>query len=175
MQGNAPSVSVTHHEHLVRPQHTNALGTVFGGEVVSWVDLAAATCAMRHSARSVVTASIDAMAFLSPIHVGWIVCLDASVNFTARTSCEVGVRVSAFNPVTGERHHTASAYLTFVALDSFGRPTEIPPVLPANAEDERRYQEGQARRKARLELKAALASRRAPPPPPPNAKTTLNK
>ena len=136
------------------------MGSVFGGEVVSWVDIAAATCAMRHANRPVVTASIDAMAFLSPVHVGWIVCLDASINFTSKTSCEVGVRVTAFDPVTGERHHTASAYLTFVALDSYGRPTAIPPVEPVTADEQRRYHEGQARRKARLEMKAALAGRR---------------
>lgn len=160
MQGKPPSSSVTHQEHLVRPQHTNAMNSVFGGEVVSWVDIAAATCAMRHCSRPVVTASIDAMAFLSPVHVGWIVCLDASVNYTGKTSCEIGVKVTAFDPVTGERHHTASAYLTFVALDSYGRPTTIPPVEPQTADEKRRFQEGQARRKSRLELKAALASRR---------------
>ena len=157
--GRPPSLSATHQEHLVRPQHTNALGTVFGGEVVSWVDIAAATCAMRHCQKSVVTASIDAMAFLSPIHVGWVACLDASVNFTSRTSCEVGVRVTAFNPVTGERHHTASAYLTFVALDSYGRSTSIPPVVPETPEDERRLRMGAERRKARLALKASFAGR----------------
>ena len=159
MAGKAPSFSATHQEHLVRPQHTNAHGTVFGGEVVSWVDIAAATCAMRHCGMAVVTASIDAMAFLSPIHVGWVVCLDASVNYTARTSCEVGVRVTAFNPLTQERHHTASAYLTFVALDSYGRPTPIPPVLPITGEDKKRYSGAQERRKARLELKERLTAR----------------
>lgn len=159
MSARAPSHSATHQEHLVRPQHTNAMGSVFGGEVVSWVDIAAATCAMRHCDRPVVTASIDAMAFLSPVHVGWIVCLDASVNYTGKTSCEIGVRVTATNPVTGEKHHTASAYLTFVALDSYGRPTAIPQVQPVTEADKRRYHEAQARRKARLELKAALAAR----------------
>ncbi len=159
--GKHPHISATHQEHLVRPQHTNAHGTVFGGEVVSWVDIAAACCAMRHSSTQVVTASIDAMAFLSPIHVGWVVCLDASVNFAARTSCEVGVKVTAFNPVTGERHHTATAYLTFVALDSYGRPTPIPPVEPQTADEHRRYAAGQKRREERLRLKAALQGRGA--------------
>ena len=126
----------------MRLQHTNAHGTVFGGEVVSWVDIAAAACAMRHSGRSVVTASIDAMAFLSPIHVGWVVCLDASINYASRTSCEVGVKVTAFNPVTQERYHTATAYLTFVALDSYGRPTPMPPVTPESDEEKSRYPSG---------------------------------
>src|SRR6185503_11705473 len=88
-EGRPPIFSATHQEYLVRPQHTNALGTVFGGELVSWVDIAAAAAAMRHAGRPVVTASIDAMAFLAPINVGWLACLDASVNFTSRTSCEV--------------------------------------------------------------------------------------
>jgi acyl-CoA hydrolase len=158
-KGIPPSASATHQEHLVRPQHTNAHGTVFGGEVVSWVDIAAAACAMRHCGRPVVTASIDAMAFLSPIHVGWLVCLDASVNFAGRTSCEVGVKVTALNPVTHERHHTASAYLTFVALDSYGRPTPMPPVLPITDEEKDRFAGAQERRKARLELKEKLAKR----------------
>jgi len=159
MEGRPPSFSATHQEHLVRPQHTNAHGTVFGGEVVSWVDIAAATCAMRHCGKPVVTASIDAMAFLAPIHVGWVVCLDASVNYTGRTSCEIGVRVTAFNPSSGEQHHTASAYLTFVALDSYGRPAPMPPVTPVTQKEKERYEAAQERRKARLELKARLERR----------------
>ncbi len=159
MTGFPPSYSATHQEHLVRPQHTNAHGTLFGGEVVSWVDIAAAVCAMRHCNKPVVTASIDAMAFLSPIHVGWIVCLDASVNYAGKTSCEVGVKVTAMHPLTGERHHTASAYLTFVALDSYGRPSQLPPVVPETDEDQRRYNEAKVRREARLTLKAKLAKK----------------
>jgi acyl-CoA hydrolase len=114
---------------------------------------------MRHCNKPVVTASIDAMAFLSPIHVGWIVSLDASVNFAGKTSCEVGVKVTAMHPLTGERHHTASAYLTFVALDSYGRPSLLPPVLPETAEDQRRYNEAKVRREARLALKTKLAKK----------------
>ena len=84
-----------------------------------------------------------------------------ALKYTGKTSCEIGVKVTAFDPVTGERHHTASAYLTFVALNNcYGRPTDIPPVEPQTADEKRRFQEGQARRKSRLELKAALASRR---------------
>ncbi len=159
MTGLPPSFSRTHQEHLIRPQHTNAHGTVFGGEVVSWVDIAAAVCAMRHCNKPVVTASIDAMAFLSPIHVGWIVCLDASVNYAGKTSCEVGVKVTAIHPLTGERHHTASAYLTFVALDSYGRPSSMPAVLPETPDDERRFAAAKIRREARLSLKASLAKK----------------
>lgn len=156
MEGKPPRASATHQEHLIRPQHTNAHATVFGGEVMAWVDIAAATCAMRHCSKAVVTASIDAMHFLAPIKTGWVVCLDASINFTARTSCEVGVKVTAFHPTTGETNHTASAYLTFVALDSNGRPSPMPPLLPETAVEKRRYAEALERRKARLALKAML-------------------
>jgi len=159
MEGKPPSASATHQEHQVRPQHTNPLGTAFGGEVFSWVDVAAATCAMRHSGRRVVTAAIDTMHFLAPIPLGWIACLDASINYTGRTSCEVGVRISAFDPISGERHHTSSAYLTFVALDANGRPTPMPPVLPETDAERARFRDAQERRKARLELKERLQQR----------------
>lgn len=161
MQGRPPSFSATHQEHLVRPQHTNAHGTLFGGEVMAWVDVAAATCVMRHAGKAVVTASIDALHFLAPIQLGSIVCIDASVNYTARTSCEVGVKVTSKNPITGEDNHTATAYLTFVALDGNGRPTPMPPVTPVTEADKKRFAAGAERRKARLELKQRLQSRQS--------------
>ena len=160
-RGQTPSATATHHEHLVRPQHTNAHNTLFGGEVMAWVDIAAATCAMRHSGKQVVTASIDAMHFLAPIKIGWIVSLDASVNFTSRRSCEVGVRVTATLPITGEQHHCASAYLTFVSLDSNGRSTHMPPVTPETAREVDRYEAAKVRRAQRLELKDFLEKRKA--------------
>ena len=159
MDGFPPSQSATHHEHLVRPQHTNALGKLFGGELVSWIDICAASCAMRHAKKTVVTASIDAMHFFAPIPMGWLVTLDASVNYAGRTSCEVGVRVMALHPITDEAHHTASAYLTFVALDSHGRPTPMPPVRPETEREKARYAAAQVRREARLRLKETLQQR----------------
>lgn len=157
--GKAPSASATHHEHLVRPQHTNAMGTLFGGEVMAWVDTVAAIAAMRHCEKPVVTASIDALHFLAPIRMGWIVNLDASVNFSGRTSVEVGVKVVAEDPIRGEKHHTASAYLTFVALDANGRPTPLPPVTPETPKEQERFEAAQERRKARLSLKDTLQKR----------------
>jgi acyl-CoA hydrolase len=154
--GRSPAFSATHQEHLVRPQHANALQSLFGGELMAWVDIAAATCAMRHCGRSVVTASVDALHFLAPIPVGWLVCLDASVNFTANTSCEVGVRVTAVNPVTSAIHHTASAYLTFVALGEGGRPVAIPKIMPQTPKDHERCAAAAERRQVRLDLKARL-------------------
>jgi acyl-CoA hydrolase len=157
--GKPPSASATHHEHLVRPQHTNAMGTLFGGEVMAWVDTVAAVAAMRHTEKPVVTASIDTLHFLAPIRLGWIVTLDASVNFSGRTSCEVGVKVVAQDPIRGEHHHTASAYLTFVALDANGRPTPMPPVIPETPKDKERFEAAQERRRARLTLKDTLTKR----------------
>lgn len=159
MDGKTPKASATHQEHMIRPQHTNARGTVFGGEVMAWVDTVAATCAMRHCGKAVVTASIDSLHFLAAIPLGWVACLDARVNFASTSSCEVGVKVTAYNPITNEQHHTASAYLTFVGLDSNGRPTPIPKLIPETAEDKERYAAAEHRRKARLELKDKLKRR----------------
>jgi len=146
---------------LVLPQHTNSFGTVFGGTVLCWVDIAAAICAQRHSGKAVVTASIDAMHFLAPIRLGWIVNIKASLNYTSKSSCEVGVRIVAENPLTKEFHHTASAYVTMVALDGNGRPIQIPSIVPQTQVDQRRFNEAIERRKHRLELKLKLeASRR---------------
>lgn len=136
---------------LVLPQHTNALDTIFGGVIVSWVDIAAAISAQRHSGMNVVTASIDALNFVAPVYKGWIVNLKASVNFAAKTSMEVGVRVDAENPVTKRVFHTASAYLTFVALNEHGRPSPVPPLLPQSEAELRRFKAAELRRKLRLE------------------------
>jgi acyl-CoA hydrolase len=144
---------------LILPEHTNQFATVFGGMVMSWVDIAAAICAQRHCNKEVVTASVDAMEFLAPVRLGWILTLRASVNYVAKSSCEVGVKVTAENPRTGEHFHTASAYVTLVALDSNGRPTKMPSLLPETDADRRRFEEAKARRASRLELKKRNAER----------------
>jgi acyl-CoA hydrolase len=144
---------------MVLPQHTNALGSVFGGTIMSWVDIAAATCAMRHCARQVVTASVDALHFLAPVRLGWIVTIQSSVNYVGGTSCEIGVIVRSENAITGETFHTASAYLTFVALDSHNRPTAIPPLLLETEDERRRHGAAQIRRANRLKLKAEIHAR----------------
>ncbi len=144
---------------MVLPQHTNPIGTVFGGVIMSWVDIAAAICAERHSNKQVVTASVDALEFLAPIKLGWIVTLKASVNYVWTTSCEVGVKVTAENSRTGEFFHTATAYITMVALDSHGKPTGIPLVIPETEAQKRRHDEARFRRISRLELKKQNAER----------------
>ena len=138
---------------LVLPAHTNSLGTIFGGVVMSWIDIAAAIAAQRHSQRAVVTASIDALHFVAPIKTGWIANLKASVNYVSKSSMEIGVRVESENPISGERFHTVTAYLTFVALDQMGHPVEIPKVLPETADQKRRYERAQKRRELRLKSK----------------------
>lgn len=135
---------------LVLPTHINALGSIFGGTIMSWIDIAAAIAAQRHSNKEVVTASIDSLSFIAPVYKGWVVNLKASVNFTSRTSMEVGVRVDAENPKTGEVFHTASAYTTFVALGSNGKPTEVPGLVCETPDEKRRYDEGKRRREERI-------------------------
>lgn len=138
---------------IVLPHHTNAIGSVFGGTVMSWIDIAAAIAAFRHAGKQVVTASVDALEFLAPIQLGWIVTIRASVNYVSRRSCEVGVKVYAEDPKANERYHTATAYVTMVALDSMGKPTAMVPIDPQTADEKRRYDQAQIRRQARLELK----------------------
>jgi acyl-CoA hydrolase len=144
---NASQVTMT---QIVLPTHTNSLDSVFGGTMMSWIDIAAAIAAQRHCMKEVVTASIDRLNFVAPVYKGWVVNLKASVNFVSRSSMEVGVRVDAENPRTGETFHTASAYLTFVALDSMRKPTQVPELILVTDEDRRRFEAGKARRALRV-------------------------
>ncbi|MEE6249757.1 MAG: acyl-CoA thioesterase [Bdellovibrionota bacterium] len=138
---------------LVLPSHTNQLGTVFGGKIMSWIDIAAAISAQRHAGKPVVTASIDGLDFIAPAQLGWVVNLKASVNRVFNTSMEVGVRVDSENPITGENYHTATAYLTFVALDSHKRPTIIRQVEPETEKQKIRFEKAENRRELRLKRK----------------------
>jgi len=140
---------------LVLPSHTNALDTVFGGTIMSWIDIAAAIAAQRHSNKAVVTASMDQLNFIAPVKKGWVVNLKASVNFVSRASMEVGVKVEAENPTTSELFHTASAYMTFVALDGNGKPTTVPELELVTDEEKRRYDAAKKRREHRLQNRNA--------------------
>lgn len=155
MEAKKVSSSVVQMTEMVLPSHTNSLDSVFGGTIMSWIDIAGAICAQRHSNFPVVTASIDDLHFIAPVYKGWVVNLKASLNFTSRHSMEVGVRVDAENPITGEEFHTASAYLTFVALKN-GKPCEVPPVSPETPEEKRRYEGAKQRRAWRLERRATF-------------------
>ena len=137
---------------LVLPQHTNSLGTAFGGTIMSWIDVCAAMSAQRHARLIVVTASMDQIDFLAPIRGGQLVNLRSIVNYVGRTSMEVGVRIEAEDTLTGERVHAASAYVTFVALGDDGKPHAVPPLASQTAEEKLRFEEGKARRKQRLAM-----------------------
>jgi acyl-CoA hydrolase len=128
----------------------NTAGNVHGGTVMKLCDEAAALAAIKHSRRRVVTAAMDRMAFRYPIRVGDLVTLSAIVNAAWRTSMEVGVRVDAENPWTGEVRHTNTAYLTMVALDDDGNPAAVPPLIPATPSEQRRMREAEMRRANRL-------------------------
>jgi acyl-CoA hydrolase len=141
---------------MVLPSDTNAIGTIFGGKVVSLIDIAAAMAAGKHSRSVVVTASIDALHFVSPVKLGEYVHIKASVNYAGTTSMEIGVRVDKENPLTGEMKHTATAYLTFVALDSDGKPRTVPQVTPQSDAERRRYEAAKIRRQARIRLAEEL-------------------
>ncbi len=138
----------------------NTAGFVHGGWVMKWCDEVAGIAAIKHSRRRVVTAGVDRMVFVHPVYVGDLLHLSASVNAAWRTSMEVGVRVEAENPVTGEVRHTNSAYLTMVAVDEAGQPIEVPPLLAASPEEERRMQEAQLRRRNRLAERDQISASR---------------
>jgi acyl-CoA hydrolase len=128
----------------------NSAGFVHGGMVMKLCDEAAGIAAVRHCGGRVVTAAVDRMTFLHPVHVGELVTCRAKVNAVWRTSMEVGVRVEAEDPRTGERRHTSAAYLTMVALDDEGRPTPVPPLQVETEDEKRRQREAGLRRENRL-------------------------
>ncbi len=144
---SASQVTMT---ELVLPVHINALDSIFGGVVMSWIDICAAIAAQRHAGGDVVTASIDQLSFIAPVYKGWVVNLKASVNFVSRTSMEVGVRVDAENPRTLQTFHTASAYLTFVAIGPDFKPIPVPALLLETEDHRRRSAAAQKRRELRL-------------------------
>jgi acyl-CoA hydrolase len=148
--------SVSTYSEFALPNDANTFGYVLGGKVMHLVDLAGATAAIRHARCPVVTASVDYMSFLHPIHIGQLIVLHASVNRVFRTSMEVGVRVEVENLITGDIKHTSSAYLTFVALDKHGNRVVIPAVIPETEAEKRRFEEAALRRAQRLEMRAKL-------------------
>ena len=139
----------------------NSAGYVHGGTVMKLCDEVAGLAAVRHSRRRVVTAGMDRMTFMEPIHIGELVTFTASVNAAWRTSMEVGVRVDAEQPRSGLVRHTNTAYLTMVALDEDGRPTEVPPLEAVSADEQRREREAQTRRRNRLAERDELQQHRS--------------
>ena len=145
------TVNNTHvimHE-LVLPNDTNLLGNVLGGRVMHLMDMCAAMSAYKHARTAVVTASVDRLDFLAPVKMGEIMILKSSVNYTGKSSMEVGVRIESENPKTGHIHHTSSAYLTFVSLNENGKPQRVDDIEPENDIEIRRYNEGKSRHEER--------------------------
>jgi acyl-CoA hydrolase len=138
----------------------NSAGFVHGGVVMKLCDEAAGIAAIRHCGRRVVTAAVDRMTFILPVNVGELLTCSASVNAAWRTSMEVGVRVEAENPLTGERRHTSAAYLTMVAIDDDGRPAPAPPLLVESETERRRQREAELRRRNRLAEREQILSDR---------------
>ena len=135
---------------LMHPEHANLLGNVHGGWIMKLADEAGALACMRHAQKKVVTVAIDSMTFRQPIKLGDLVILHAEVTYSGRTSMEAAVEVIAENPLTGERTHTNTAYLVYVALDNKGRPTLVPPVKAETEEDRRKMEQAQERQERRL-------------------------
>ena len=155
-RGHRVADSVAHMLQLVLPQHANVHGSVLGGTIMHWIDLSAAIAANRHSRRPVVTAAIDEMSFLAPIQIGQLAMLEARITLVDRSSMEIKVEVESEDLLTGERRHTSTAYVTFVALDPVtNRPAPVPPLILETDEERREYERALVRRKQRLERRKA--------------------
>ena len=136
---------------LILPNDTNLLGNVLGGRVMHLMDMCAAMSAYKHARTAVVTASVDRLDFLAPAKMGEIMILKSSVNYTGKSSMEVGVRIESENPKTGDIYHTSSAYLTFVSLNENGKPKRVDNINPENDNEIRRFNEGKIRHEERKE------------------------
>ena len=136
---------------LVLPNDTNQLGNLLGGRLMHWIDIAAAISAQKHSGHVCVTASVDELNFHHPIKLGEIVTLQASVNRAFKTSMEVGVLVMARGLKDTPPRKANNAYLTFVAIDERGNPSQVPPITPETDDEKRRYEEALKRREHRLQ------------------------
>jgi uncharacterized protein (TIGR00369 family) len=138
---------------LMQPEHANNLGHVHGGWIMKLADEAGALACMRHAQRRVVTVAVDSLVFREPIKIGDLIILNAEVTYTGRTSIEAEVQVIAENPVTGERTHTNTAYLVYVALDDEGRPTPVPALIAETDEDKQRMEQAKKRQAHRIAQK----------------------
>ncbi len=148
---------------LILPNDTNTLGNLLGGRLMHYIDLVAAMCAYRHSRTHVVTASMDHIDFIAPVHVGDLLILKSSLNRAFRTSMEVGVKVWVEHTIDGSFRHVASAYLTFVAVNKQDGRVRVPPLQPETEEDTRRYEDAGRRREQALIERERKQSARALP------------
>jgi uncharacterized protein (TIGR00369 family) len=150
LEGKTVSETAVTISELMEPQAANIAGNVHGGVIMRLIDTAAGVAAVRHARSNVVTASIDRLDFIHPVFVGDLVTLKASINLVGRTSMEIGVRVETERLRTGVKQHTASAYLTYVALDDSGKPAVLPPLILETEEEKRRNREALARKQERI-------------------------
>lgn len=159
MEARRISESMIFLAQVMNPADANPFGGVHGGTIMKLIDTAAGSAAVKHSRSMCATASIDRLDFHHPVFVGDLLTLKASVNYTGRTSMEVGVRVESQNLLTGEIRHTVSAYLTLVALSPDRKPVTVPPLILETPVQERRYNEAQARRQLRSQERSVEESR----------------
>ena len=145
MEGKKVCESMVILSHVMQPQDANPAGNIHGGVIMKLIDNASGVVAIRHARSNVVTASIDRLDFHYPVYVGDLVTLTASLNMVGRTSMDVGVRVESEKMASGEIRHTASAYLTFVALDENGKGLEVAPLILESDEEHRRFQNSRQR------------------------------
>jgi uncharacterized protein (TIGR00369 family) len=150
LPGKTVSASRVTIAQLMQPENANNLGNVHGGWIMKLVDEAGALACMRHAQQRVVTVAVDQMVFRQPIRITDLVTLTAEVSYVGRTSMEAEVQVVAENPITGERTHTNTAYLVYVALDENGQPVPVPPLIPENDAQRQRMREGEARQAYRI-------------------------
>ena len=151
-----PSQSAMETHYMVMPQHANQYGFVFGGVIVSWIDMIAGMAAQKHCGTNVVTAGIDSLTFERPVHIGQQVALFACVNYVGRTSLEVGVKVVCDDLPTGQSFIATKAYLTFVAVDAKHKPISVPPLSPQTEDEIRRWNNAALRVAARKELRTKV-------------------
>ncbi|HEX3278849.1 MAG TPA: acyl-CoA thioesterase [Thermoleophilaceae bacterium] len=161
MQPRPPSASRSELSRWMGTGEANLAGNVHGGVIMYLCDEVAGIAAVRHCGTRVVTVAMDRMTFINPVYVGHLVTVRATVNAAWRSSMEVGVRVEAENIRSGEVTHTSTAYLTMVALDEEGRPTQVPPIEPQAPDEERRAREAQLRRDNRLAERERIEAERA--------------
>lgn len=135
---------------LMQPEHANLNGNIHGGWIMKLVDEAGALACIRHAQHRVVTVAVDQMTFKHPIRIGDLVILEALVSYVGKTSMEAEVNVYAENPVTGQRWHTNTAYLVYVALDEHSKPSEVPVLILDNDEEKERFEQGKRRQEYRL-------------------------
>lgn len=153
MTPKKPSESRTELAELMMPHHANVLGKVFGGTILALLDKAAGAAAIRHAGQICVTATFDQVTFHSPIEIGELVRIVATVNAVGRSSMEIGVEVHSMNVRTGATRHTNTCYVTMVAIDDAGRPTPVPPLAPETDEERRLEAAAIARMQARKQAR----------------------